>query len=300
MICYHKACSSSPLWTSHAIWLSFSPCGGGSSRGGGDVDVDVDRSTELAMFTSVLTLRKYRASHEEMGMSYLPSHLKTWIFIAYKVGYFLLSAFGLHHNAPCLVNLYLFLNPSPAPSTGVFPVESQGAVIKRWYHRFWHAVAGPDLFRAFWGAEGLNLCWTLSSLCVERVDESNTFKYIHSKTDVHLVYIFGGATLVRVLLVFMKKRITWAVAKTHPRLHYDVGLLKKTYSLQYHHCGIWGHSKMLRSTLDSTHRRQCLRSSTVHNKCAFWGALEMRLFMARGQRCCSQRWVDCQDWDFKC
>lgn len=71
-------------------------------------------------------------------------------------------------------------------------VESQGAVIKRWYPRFWHAVAGPDLFRAFWGVEGLNLCWTPDSLCVERVDEWYT--------DVH---IFGGATLVRVLLVIL-------------------------------------------------------------------------------------------------
>ena len=175
-----------------------------------------------------------------MGMSYLPSHLKTWpirldTFCSPRL-VFITTTLGL-------VNLYLFLNRALPLQRCFFPVESQGAVIKRWYHRFWHAVAGPDLFRAFWGGRGIEpvldteffVCWT-----------GGWIKYIqiHSKTDVHLVYIFGGATLVRVLLVFMKKRITWAVAKTHPRLHYDVGLLKKTYSLQYHHCGIWGKSKM--------------------------------------------------------
>ena len=101
------------------------------------------------------------------------------------------------------------------------PVESQGAAIKRWYHRFWHAVTGSNLVRA----EGLNLWWTLGSLCVERVDEWYT--------DVHLVYIFGGATLVRVLLVILHEEAhhlsSW---QDTPELHYDVGDLKK-YSLQY-------------------------------------------------------------------
>jgi len=148
--------------------------------------------------------------------------LVTWIFIAHKVGYFLLSAFGLHHHDPWLNELVPLFEPSPAPSTVFF---------SRWKPRCCHQEMIPQVLACRGWLEfgygrgikpvvdtGFFVCWT-----------GGWIKYIqiHSKTDVHLVYIFGGATLVRALLVFMKKRITWAVAKTHPRLHYDVGLLKK-------------------------------------------------------------------------
>lgn len=94
------------------------------------------------------------------------------------------------------------------------PVESQGVAIKRWYHRFWHAVAGSNLFRA----EGLNLCWTRGSLCLNGWMNDIQMYILYTSLVEHFWLGYSWSSWRSASLEQLPR---------HPELHYDVGLLKK-------------------------------------------------------------------------